>query len=296
MDSKNKGLMIGILCYVLWGVLPAFWNLLSGVNPLLILCARVVFAFIFMMCLLAVTGKMRLFWATFTDKNKMKYLVPSAVLIAFNWGLFIYAVNTGQIMYSSLGYYMNPLIAFLLGVIIFREKYTALQLVAVGLAFTGLLVSIIAYGRVPIISISLALSFGAYGVLKKKANADPNSGIAIESLIITPFALIFAFAFMTDSMRVVSTTEWILLVGGGIATAVPLVMYSRAVNDIPFITVGFLQYISPSLSLLYGLLVGIRPTESQIVSFIFIGLGLIVFSIALVRIAKKERLEQAQQT
>ena len=263
---------------------------------MLILCGRVIFAFVFMMCLIAVNGKMQLFLDTLTDKSKMKYLVPAAVLISFNWGLFIYAVNTGQIMYSSLGYYMNPLIAFLMGVIIFREKYTALQLIAVGLAFTGLIVSIIAYGRVPIISISLALSFGAYGVLKKKANADPNSGIAIESMIITPFALIFAFAFMIEPMRTASIIEWVLLVLGGAATAIPLVLYSRAINDVPFITVGFLQYISPSLGLAYGFLVGIRPTESQIVSFIFIGLGLIVFSIALVRIAKKERLEQAGQT
>ncbi|MCL2366916.1 MAG: EamA family transporter RarD [Oscillospiraceae bacterium] len=289
MASKNRGLIIGILCYVLWGILPVYWNLLSGVSPLLILCARVVFAFIFMICLLAVTGKMHIFWSSFTDKGKMKFLVPASFFIAFNWGLFIYAVNTGQIIYSSLGYYMNPLVAFLLGVIIFREKYTILQLVAVGLAFAGLLVSIIAYGRVPIISISLALSFATYGVLKKKANADPNSSIAIESMIITPFALIFAMGFMTDSMRTVSGWEWVLFVGGGAATAIPLVMYSRAVNDIPFITVGFLQYISPSLSLIYGLLVGIRPTESQIVSFIFIGLGLVVFSVALVRIAKRER-------
>jgi len=288
MSTKNKGLAIGLLCYVLWGILPAFWNLLSGVNPLVILCARIVFAFVFLICFIAATGRMQVFLDTLTDKKKMKYLVPSSLLITFNWGLFIYAVNTGQIVYSSLGYYMNPLMAFMLGVIIFREKYTKLQLVAVGLALTGVVVSIVAYGRVPLISISLALSFAAYGVLKKLAQADPNSGIAIESLLMTPFALIFAFAFMTDGIIAVSTAEVFLLIAGGIATAVPLVLYSRAVNDIPFTTVGFLQYISPSLSLIYGLAVGIRPTESQVVSFIFIGLGLIVFSIALVKIARKE--------
>jgi len=289
MSSKNKGLTIGVLCYVMWGILPAYWNLLSGVNPMLILCARIVFAFVFMIILLKVLGRTQVFLDTIKNKKIMRHLIPAAVLIAVNWGLFIYAVNTGRIFDTSLGYYMNPLMAFLLGVIIFKEKSTKLQVAAVILAFIGVLISIIAYGSIPIISLTLALTFAAYGVIKKKANADPNSSIAIESLLITPFALIFAFGFMTESIRDTGFIDVLLLVGGGAATAIPLVLYSRAVNDIPFTTVGFLQYISPSLSMIYGLIVGIRPSESQIVSFIFIGLGLIVFSIALVRIAKSER-------
>jgi len=287
--SKKSGLYIGLLCYVLWGILPAYWNLLGGVNPLLILCARILFAFIFMLCLMAIMGQMQMFWDTLRDKRKMMYLIPCALLISFNWGLFIYAVNTGRIIDTSIGYYMNPLMSFLLGVIVLKEKSSKMQLVAVGLAFTGVLISIIAYGRIPLISISLALSFAIYGLLKKKAHVDPNASITIESMLIAPFAMLFALIFMTDSIREVGTLEVLLLVGGGIATAVPLVLYSRAVNNIPFITVGFLQYIAPSLSLIYGLIIGIRPTGSQIISFIFVGMGLIVFSIALVRIAKKER-------
>ncbi|MCL2201325.1 MAG: EamA family transporter RarD [Oscillospiraceae bacterium] len=288
MSRKNKGLTFGLLCYLLWGILPAFWNLMAGISPFVILCARVVFALIFMLGVLAVMGKLGLFWATLRDWRKMRFLVPAAFLIAFNWGLFIWAVNTGQIIYTSLGYYMNPLMAFVLGVVLFKEKYTVLQLVAVGLALIGLLISIFAYGRVPVISISLALSFAMYGVLKKKAGADPNASIAIESLLVTPFALIFAFGFMMDGVRALGTGEILLLIGGGAATAIPLVLYARAINDIPFTTVGFLQYIAPTLSIIYGLIIGIRPTESQIVTIIFIGLALIVFSIALVRIAKAE--------
>ena len=288
MSSKNHGLLIGLLCYVMWGILPAFWNLLVGVDPFLILCARIVFAFIFMMCLIAVTGRMSVFLETLRDKKKVLYLIPCALLITFNWGLYIWAVNTGQIVYASLGYYMNPLIAFSFGVVFFRERCTRLQLVAVGLALIGVLISIIAYGRVPLISIGLGFSFAVYGAIKKKANADPNSGIAIESLLISPFALVFALVFMPDSVGAVNLSQLFLLIGGGVVTAVPLVLFSRAVNDIPLITVGFLQYIAPSLTLIYGLFIGLRPSESQIVTIIFIGMGLIVFSIALIRNAKAQ--------
>jgi chloramphenicol-sensitive protein RarD len=296
MERRKNKLTIGLLCYVVWGVLPAYWNLLSGVNPLLILCCRIIFALLSMICLLTVSGRMHVFISTLRDKATMRFLAPASVMIAFNWGLFIWAVNSGHILDSSLGYYMNPLIAFLLGVIIFREKYTKLQLAAVALAFTGVLISVIAYGSFPIISVSLSLTFAAYGVLKKKAGADPNASIAIESLLFTPFALVFALVFMTDSIRSASTAELWLLFGSGIATALPLALYARAVNDIPFIIVGFLQYISPSLTMTYGLLTGETLSPSQQVSFVFIALGLVVFSIALVRLNRHNAKSEARQS
>jgi len=236
-----------------------------------------------MICFLSASGKFKVFKETITNKTTMRYLVPATLLITFNWGLYIWAVNNGRVLDGSLGYYMNPLIAFLLGVLLFREKYFKLQLVAVALAFTGVLISLIAFGSFPVVSICLALSFAFYGVLKKKAGADPASSIAVESLVVAPFAILFPLFFLTDSIATVGFIEMLLLIGGGILTAVPLFLYARAVNDVPFIIVGFFQYIGPSLALTYGLIIGERPSGSQIVSFIFIGLGLIVFSVALLR-------------
>jgi chloramphenicol-sensitive protein RarD len=164
--------------------------------------------------------------------------------------------------------------------------------VAVGLAFAGVLISLVAFGSFPVIAVCLSLSFATYGVLKKKAQADPAASIAIESLIITPFALVLSLIFMTDSIAAASSVEMLLLIGGGALTAMPLFLYARAVNDIPFIIVGFLQYISPSLALTYGLLMGEIPSMSQIVSFVFIGLGLIVFSTALVLDVKRNNTKQ----
>ena len=287
LAGDKKGFSIALSCYILWGILPAYWNLLSGVDPLLILCFRIVFAFVFMICFLKASKRMRVFRETIANKATMRYLVPAAFLISINWGLFIWAVNNGRVLDSSLGYYMNPLIAFLLGILVFKEKYIKLQLVAVGLAFTGVLISLIAFGSFPIIAVCLALSFAVYGMLKKKAQADPAASIAVESLIITPFALVFSVFFMMENLYALNIPDTLLLVGGGVLTAIPLVLYARAVNDIPFIIVGFFQYISPSIALIYGLTTGETPSGAQIVSFIFIGLGLVVFSIALFQKAKK---------
>jgi len=286
MNLNKKALLSGLLCYVMWGTLPAFWNLLSGVNPFLILCCRIVFAFVFTAALIAVTGRAKLVPDTLKDKKVMRELLPASVLITFNWGLYIWAINSGHILDASLGYYMNPLVSFLFGILVFREKSTKLQLAAVALAFAGVLISVIAYGSFPFVSVGLSLSFATYGVFKKRAGADPVAGITIESLVITPFALVFALCFMPSAVAAVSTSDALLLILGGALTAAPLVLFARAVNNIPFIIVGFFQYVSPSLTLIYGLIIGETLSAPQIVSYIFMGLGLIVFSIALIRQSK----------
>jgi len=276
----------------MWGIIPAYWNLLSDVNPLLILCARIIFAFIFMMGVLVVTGRMQTFCKTIADKKVMAYLVPAGLLISINWGIFIWAVNNGRVLDSSLGYYLNPLIAFLFGVLVFKEKYVKLQLVAVGLALTGVLISFIAFGSFPFVALSLSLLFAVYGILKKKANADPAASIAIESMIVAPIALIFPFVFLSENVAAVNIPILLLLIGGGALTAIPLFLFARAINDVPFLIVGFFHYISPTLSLIYGLLIGEVPSASQIVSFIFIGLGLILFSIALIYRTSKSKMSR----
>ena len=292
MNLNKKALLSGLLCYVMWGSLPVFWNLLSGVNPLLILCCRIVFSFVFTAALLAVTGRMGTLPAIFKDKAVIRSLIPASILITINWGLYIWAINSGHILDASLGYYMNPLMVFLFGILVFREKSTKLHLIAVALAFTGVLISVIAYGSFPYISVGLSLSFAAYGVFKKKAGSDPVAGIAVESMLVTPFALIFALIFIPGSITSVNMTETLLLICGGALTAAPLVLFARAINDIPFIIVGFFQYLSPTITMIYGLIRGETLSAPQIVSYIFIWLGLIVFSIALVRKDKAGEVDQ----
>lgn len=291
MNADRKNLVIALLCYAVWGTLPAYWQLMTHLDPLLILCGRIVFSLVLMLCLLFVTGRMQIFLDTLKNRKIMRRLLPCALLITFNWGLFIWAVNSRHVLECSLGYYINPLIVFLLGVFLFREKCTRLQLIAVVLAAAGVIISVAAYGDFPFVAFGLALSFSVYGVLKKQAGADPISGIAVETLITTPFALAFALIFRTDSVSALSLVDVLLLIGGGAVTAAPLVMYAQAVNHVPFVIVGFFQYISPSLMLIYGIFRGEALSASQLVSFIFIGLALIVFSIAII---KKYRAQQPE--
>jgi len=288
MQINRKSIIIVLSCYVIWGIHPAYWNLLIGVNTLFILCTRIIFALAFTVGLLYFTGRMDVLRKILKDKAVMKYLIPSAAVITLNWWVFIWAVNAGHVLDCSLGYFISPLASFLLGVVVFKEKYTSLQLAAAALALTGLLISVITFGSFPYISLFIATSFAAYGVLKKKAAADALAGIAAETLLLSPIMLVIAVVFMTDSIRALNIPNLLLLMFGGVVTAAPLILYASAVNDIPFNIVGFFQYLSPSLQLIYGLISGEKPSAPQFVSFIFIGLGLIVFSIALTRATRAE--------
>jgi len=286
MRVDKKSFILAMCCYVLWGSMPVYWHLLAGVDPLLVLCGRIIFSLVYAASLLVATGHMKRFRAALFDRAVMRSLIPAAVFITINWGLYIWAVNTDHVIECSLGYYINPLIAFVLGVLLFREKCTKLQLAAVGLAFTGVLISVITYGDFPLISFGLALTFAAYGALKKKANVDPVSGIAVETLIAAPFALAFALLFKMEGIKALTVAEALLLAGAGVMTATPLMLYARSVNHVPFIIVAFFQYITPSMMLIYGILNGEIPSASQIISLCFIGLGLIVFSVAISRAGK----------
>ena len=274
---------IAASCYAIWGLLPAYWNLLEGLNPLFILCCRIFFSLVFTIGVLLISKRVHVLRDTLKSKAAMRYLAPASLVIACNWGLYIWAVNSGRVLDSSLGYYMNPLTGFLLGVLLFREKYSKLQIVAVALAFAGVLISLVAFGSFPFVAVGLTLTFASYGVLKKKAHADPVASIAVETMIFAPVALISALVFMADSLGAVNTVELLLLICSGAATAVPLILFSRAVNEVPFIIVCFIQFISPSLTLIYGLVSGEAISTAQLVSFVFIGLGLIVFCVALLR-------------
>lgn len=285
---KKTDLSAALLCCVLWGILPVYWNLLSDVDSLLILCCRIIFSLILMTLLLACLGRFRLFGETLRDKRLMKHLIPAGVLITLNWGIYIAAVNAGHVLDCSLGYYMQPLAVFFFGAVVFREKCSKMQLAALCFAVIGVLVSVIAYGSFPYISLGLALSFSLYGTIKKKAHAEPISSICVETLVITPFAIAFALIFKSDGIAHLTLGNFLLLIGSGLVTGIPMVLYARSVNNLPFTVVGFLQYISPTIGLFYGLAVGEEMTKSRLISFIFIIIGLIVFSIDMVKRSKKQ--------
>ncbi len=295
MKSKKSLLMV-LAGYVIWGVLPLYWHALSGIDSIVILCCRIVMSAVSTTLLLFATGRLKELWAVMRNKQLMKFLLPAALLVTINWGVYIWAVNTGHVTDSSLGYYMNPLVVALFGTLIFKERCGKMELFALLLAAAGVVLSTLQYGAFPYIAITLAISFALYGMFKKFAHVDGTVSIAVETIVLSPAALLFLLLSPRTHMALQTATplQFVLLVLAGIVTAAPLIMYTQGVNGLPFITMGFLQYVCPTLMLILGVLIMGEPfTVAQGVSFAFIWAGLILFSIGMVRREKKQAALEA---
>ena len=294
MKKSNIGLISTLACYILWGLLPLYWHALEGVNPVFILCNRIIWSAVFTVSILLATKQLGEVRTVFRDKKKMRFMIPAAVSITINWGVYIWAVNAGHLLDSSLGYYMNPLMVFATGIILFHEKCGLYEWIALGLALIGVLIATVAYGAFPWIAIVLALSFSAYGTLKKLAGVGGLTSIAVETLLIGPLALAFVLFAPVSHATVtsLSTAEATMLVLSGIVTATPLILFTFGVNRLPLSTVGFLQYVSPTLQMIIGILVFHEVlTQDRIIAFAFIGAALVFYTIGMVRRAKQASLE-----
>ncbi|MCE5190004.1 MAG: EamA family transporter RarD [Eubacteriales bacterium] len=291
MKDHNAGLLSTLACYTLWGLLPLYWHLLNGVDAIFILANRILWSAVFTVGLLLVKKQFPEVKAVLRDGRKMRFMIPAAVAITINWGVYIWSVNSGHLLDASLGYYLNPLVVFAIGIVMFRETCGAIEWIALALASIGVLVATIAYGAFPWIAIVLALSFGLYGTLKKLAGVGGLTSIAVETLLVGPFALAFIL-FAPVSHAAVGALNGLsltLLVLSGAVTATPLILFTFGVNRLPFTTVGFLQYVSPTLQMLIGVLALKEVlTSDRIVAFVFFGLALVLYSIGVVRRAKME--------
>lgn len=286
---KNRSFFITMLTYIIWGLLPLYWKLLSHVPAVLTLCCRIMFSLVFTMAIILLIRRMDEFKTLLRDKHTMLKMAAASVLITINWGTYIYAVASGHTLDASLGYYMNPLVVFAASMVIFKEKTSVLQIVSICIAASGVIITLIIFGTVPVTALLMAFSFAAYGSVKKFAHVDPLVGIAVETLITAPVALIVAISLFGDAISALTLRDGLLLMLAGPVTAIPMILYSIGVNNLDFKTVGILQYISPSLMLLIGLLSGEALTIEKIIPFIAVLIALIVYSIGLL---KKDRPAQ----
>lgn len=299
-ERKTKaGILSGILTYTLWGFIPLFFKLLSDVLPMEILSQRIIWASVFMLIAVVLSKKWQSFVRIITDlfrhPKKLLMMLLVSLLISTNWFTFIWAINNNHILQTSLGYYINPIISILLGVIFLKEKLARAQVIAVVLAFIGVMVMTLSLGAFPYISLTLALSFGFYGLLKKKMDYAVIEGLAVETLFVTPFALIAWFYFINSDQSFVTNHVtlgmWALVVSSGIVTAVPLLLFAFTARNIPLSMMGFMQYIGPTISLLLGVLVYHEAfTVTHAISFSLIWLGLIVFSVATFKMYRVTKL------
>lgn len=289
MDAiKNrKNELILILCYAIWGFQPLYWSVCSHLNSYTIMAFRVIMAAVFSLLILAVTKKLGELKALFHDKKTMKFLLPAVVFLFLDWTVFIVAVNSGHVLDVSLGYYLNPLLLFALGIIIYKEKCTGLHIVSLAIAAAGLIISTVAFGSFPLLSVIIAINWAVYAALKKNVNVSGVVSIAAETLIMTPFAIAFLLIFKRADICALNPGETLFLIGSGLVTALPMFLYSHSVIRFPLIVMCFAQYLSPTFNLICGLITGETFSSSQIISFSFFIAAIIVFTLGELKNAAK---------
>ena len=294
---QRKGILYAAGAYMMWGILPIYWKLVEGVPAEEILAHRIVWAFVFMLLILGISKRFSQFLGELVSLFKRPKLFISltiaSILISGNWFVYIWAVNHNHIIEASLGYYINPLVSILLGTIVLKEKLNFWQYVAVGLAGVGVIILTLRYGSIPWIALSLAFTFGLYGLTKKLLNYDAMIGLTMETMIVTPFAVLYLFMVGEHgfgSFGSISTTSTLLLLGAGAVTALPLLYFAKGTQLIPLYMIGFLQYIAPTISLILGVFVFHEHfTSAHIMAFFFIWIALFVFSIAKTRFLLKKQ-------
>jgi chloramphenicol-sensitive protein RarD len=298
-QNEQTGILYTAFSYFLWGILPIYWKWLNHVSADEILANRVFWSFWFMLLFLFFTKRWKAFItyikSSLTKKKQLAALLLASLLISANWFIYIWAVNTNQMVEASLGYYINPLVSVLLGVFILKESLSKAQIVSFILAAAGVMILTFSYGEFPWIAIGLAFSFGLYGLAKKLIKVDSAIGLTLETMTIAPISLIYMFYMFEanlSSLFNVSLGTDLLLMGAGAVTAIPLLFFSRGAQQIPLYMVGFLQYISPTITLILGVMVyGETFSATHLISFICIWIALVIFTASRIQFARKRRRE-----
>ena len=294
--DERRGVLAGVFCYLLWGTFPLFWKLLSEVDSLEVIAHRVIWSFAttVLFCLIArldLAGLLR-------QPRAWRFLAPASVIMTVNWSIYIYAVDIERVVETAIGYYINPLVTIVLGVIIFHERLSPLKGTAVALCTVGVAFFTVNYGQFPWIAVALALTFGVYGAIKKKAGYPAVTALAFENAVMVVPAIVFAIvyaqvtgthAFAADLGTAHGAYLTVLLILGGPATAVPLILFASAANKIPLTLLGFIQYLSPTIALLTGVFLFGEPfTLAHGVCLGCIWTGIALVTLDTLRGARKE--------
>ncbi|MDS9471756.1 EamA family transporter RarD [Sporosarcina pasteurii] len=288
MNIEKSGVLWAISAYIIWGILPVYWKTLHHVSSAEILTSRIVWAFLLtlLLVLFMKSGRkliedLKTLWQS---QKKFWSLFSASVLISANWFIYIWAVNHDHLVQTSLGYYMNPLVSVLLGVVFLKERLNASQKTAFLLAVIGVTILTISYGAFPWIAFVLAVTFAVYGLVKKTIKLDALRGLTIETFFITPIALAYYIWLFIQGEAAFLQTNFktsILLILTGVVTALPLVLFAKGAQRMPLYMVGFLQYIAPTMMLFLGVIVyGETFGKIELLSFAFIWLALLLFTVS----------------
>ncbi|KUO24854.1 chloramphenical resistance permease RarD [Vibrio cholerae] len=282
-DAK-KGILLAISAYTMWGIAPIYFKALGAVSALEILSHRVVWSFVLLAVLIHLGRRWRsVVGVIIHTPRKFWLLLVTALLVGGNWLIFIWSINANHMLDASLGYYINPLLNVLLGMLFLGERLRKLQWFAVALAAIGVGIQLVVFGSVPIVAIALATSFGFYGLLRKKIQVDAQTGLFLETLFMLPAAAIYLIWLADTPTSDMALNTWqlnLLLVCAGVVTTLPLLCFTGAAARLKLSTLGFFQYIGPSLMFLLAVLVyGEAFTSDKAITFAFIWSALVIFSV-----------------
>jgi chloramphenicol-sensitive protein RarD len=283
VTELRRGTAYAAAAYLLWGLFPLYWPLLDPASAVEVLAHRIVWSLVVVAVLLQVTRRWAQLRAAVADRRRLLRLSLAAVAIALNWGVYIYGVQSDQVVEASLGYFVSPLLTVLLGVLVLGEPLSRSQWISLGAAGLAVLVLTVEGGRPPWIALVLACSFGLYGLLKKTVGIGPLEGLAVETAVLTPVAAVFLLAgagtFTTEGPGHVA-----LLVGGGVVTAIPLLLFGAAAGRVTLTTLGMLQYVTPTIQFLIGVLLLHEPMGPvRLLGFALVWTALAVFTVDLLR-------------
>ncbi|HEX5534090.1 MAG TPA: EamA family transporter RarD [Actinomycetales bacterium] len=280
MGETRRGVLLGLAAWVMWGFFPLYWPLLEPAGAIEILAHRIFWSMLVMVGLVIATGRRATLRATFAVRRTRRLLAAASVLITVNWGTYIWGVNHHHVVETSLGYFINPLVSVLMGVLLLGERLRTLQWVALGIAGVAVLALTVEYGHPPWVALILAFSFGSYGLAKKKANAGAVESLVIETAVISPVALGYiVFLMLTGASTFENHGVWhvVLMMGTAVITVVPLLCFGGAATRIPLSTLGLMQYLTPTVQFILGLVVFGEPMPPMR----WVGFGLIWLALAL---------------
>lgn len=292
--NYKKGIPTLLLCFFIWGFQPLYWYICGEWDTYFLLACRIIWAAVCCLCILWAQGKLPQLLAVFRDKNILKREIPASVFLLADWGVYLWAVQNGRVLECSLGYYIQPIVVFILGAVIFREKVSWRHIVILAVVVVGIVLSTDGFNGIPYVTILLAVSFAIYAAIKRSLRVDSVVSTSAEIVMMVPLALLFILFFRMGDTGMASITplRQMMLLGAGVVTAMPMVLYSVGVKYLPLMTAGFCQYLSPTLAIVCGMIMGEYLTAEKLRSFYFIWAGVLLYCLNTVyEERKKARLK-----
>ena len=292
--NYKKGIPTLLLCFFIWGFQPLYWYICGEWDTYFLLACRIIWAAVCCLCILWAQGKLPQLLEVFRDKNILKREIPASIFLLADWGVYLWAVQNGRVLECSLGYYIQPIVVFILGAVIFREKVSWRHIAILAVVVVGIVLSTDGFDGIPYVTILLAVCFAIYAAIKRSLRIDSVVSTSAEIVMMVPLALLFILFFRMGDTGMASITplRQLMLLGAGVVTAMPMVLYSVGVKYLPLMTAGFCQYLSPTLAIVCGMIMGEYLTAEKLRSFYFIWAGVLLYCLNTVyEERKKARLK-----